>query len=313
VISKERSHALEKEITMTSTGTKHRTTPLRERMLQDLKLAGLSERTQQAYLDAVRHFANYYGKSPAELGEEQLRQYFVYLRDEKKQARSSITIALCGIKFFYERTLERNWKLFEYLRPPKQHSLPVVLSREEVDRVLAAVRIEVYRLCLTTIYTCGLRLTEGASLTPADVDSAHLQLYVRGKGNKGRYVPLPAALLPVLRAHWQTHRSPSWLFPAPTRRGTAHAVEHGGPHANRSSLQSAFRRAVRTAGIHKRAHVHSLRHSYATHLLESGVSLRLIQSYLGHSSPGTTAIYTHLTRSLHDAARAPIDQLLPQR
>lgn len=298
---------------MTTTGTKHRTTPLRERMLQDLKLAGLSERTQQAYVDAVRHFANHYGKSPAELGEEQLRQYFVYLRDEKKQARSSITIALCGIKFFYERTLGRNWKLFEYLRPPKQHSLSVVLSRDEVDRVLAAVRIEVYRLCLTTIYTCGLRLTEGASLTPADVDSAHLQLYVRGKSNKGRYVPLPAALLPVLRAHWQTHRSPSWLFPAPTRRGTAHAVEHGGPHANRSSLQSAFRRAVRTARIHKRAHVHSLRHSYATHLLESGVSLRLIQSYLGHSSPGTTAIYTHLTRSLHDAARVPIDQLLSQR
>lgn len=298
---------------MSTTATRTDSTPLRERMRQDLKLAGYSERTQEAYLDAVRHLANHYGKSPATLDEDALRQYFVYLRDDKKQARSSITIALCGIKFFYQRTLGRQWTLFELLRPPPQSSLPVVLSRDEVQRVLSAVRIEVYRVCLTTIYACGLRLTEGASLTPTDVDSAHMQLYVRGKGNKGRYVPVPASLLPMLRAHWQSHRSASWLFPAPTRRGTAHAVEHGGPHANRSSLQSAFRRAVRTAGIHKRAHVHSLRHSYATHLLESGVSLRLIQSYLGHGSPSTTAIYTHLTRSLHDAARAPINELLPRR
>ena len=298
---------------MTKTGNKTATTPLRERMVQDLKLAGLSERTQEAYVDAVRHLANHYGKRPDQLGEEQLREYFVYLRDEKKHARSSITIALCGIKFFYERTLGRKWQLFEYLRPPKQRSLPVVLTPDEVERVLGAVRIEVYRLCLTTIYACGLRLMEGASLSPPDIDSARLQLYVRGKGNKGRYVPLPAALLPQLRAHWLTHRSPSWLFPAPTRHGTAHAVRNGGPHVNRSSLQSAFRRALKKAGIHKRAHVHSLRHSYATHLLERGVNLRLIQSYLGHGSPSTTAIYTHLTRDLRDAARIPIDQLLRAR
>ena len=298
---------------MTTAGKKTTTTPLRERILQDLKLAGLSERTQGAYVDAVRHFANHYGKSPDQLDEEQLRQYFVYLRDEKRHARSSITIALCGIKFFYERTLQRQWKVFEYLRPPKQHSLPVVLTREEGASVLAAVRIDVYRLCLTTIYACGLRLTEGASLQPADIDSARLQLYVRGKGNKDRYVPLPAALLPQLRAHWLTHRSPAWVFPAPTRHGTAHAVTHGGPHVNRSSLQSAFRRALRKAGIHKRAHVHSLRHSYATHLLQSGVNLRLIQAYLGHGSPSTTAIYTHLTRDICDAARIPIDELMRTR
>jgi site-specific recombinase XerD len=188
-----------------------------------------------------------------------------------------------------------------------------VLTRDEVDRALAAVRIDVYRLCLTTIYACGLRLLEGASLQPADVDSARLQLYVRGKGNKDRYVPLPVALLPQLQAHWLTHRSPNWLFPAPTRHGTAHAVANDGPHVNRSSLQSAFRRALKTARIHKRAHVHSLRHSYATHLLESGVNLRLIQSYLGHGSPSTTAIYTHLTRDIRDAARIPVDELLRAR
>ena len=296
-----------------TTITAKRTTPLRERMLQDLKLARLSERTQQAYVDAVRHLANHYAKSPDLLTEEHLREYFVHLRDEKKQARSSVTIALCGIKFFFERTLGRDWKFFEYARPPKQHSLPVVLSRDEVDRVLGAVRIDVYRLCLTTIYACGLRLLEGASLQPADVDSARLQLYVRGKGNKGRYVPLPAALVAQLRAYWCTHRSATWLFPAPTRHGTAHSVRNNGGHVNRSSLQSAFCRALRKAGIHKRAHVHSLRHSYATHLLESGVNLRLIQNYLGHNSPGTTAIYTHLTRSILDAARLPIDELMRSR
>lgn len=296
-----------------TTSTKSKTTPLRERMLQDLKLAGLSERTQGAYVDAVRHLANHFAQRPDQLSEEQLRQYFVYLRDEKKQARSSITIALCGIKFFFERTLGRDWKVFEYVRPPKQHSLPVVLSRLEVERALGAVRIEVYRLCLTTIYACGLRLMEGASLRPQDIDSARLQLYVRGKGNKYRYIPLPSALLPRLRAYWCTHRSPDWLFPAPTRHGTAHALKHGGPHVDRSSLQSAFKRACQHSGIHKRAHIHSLRHSYATHLLESGVNLRLIQSYLGHGSPSTTAIYTHLTSYVREAARVPIDALMPPR
>jgi integrase/recombinase XerD len=300
------------EISMT-TSPITKTTPLRERMVQDLKLAGLSDRTQQAYVDAVRHLANHYRKSPAQLEEDQLRQYFVYLRDERKQARSSITIALCGIKFFYERTLGRDWKVFEYARPPKQQSLPVVLSREEVDRALGAVRIEVYRVCLTTIYACGLRLMEGACLRPADVDSALMQLYVRGKGNQGRYVPLPSALLPMLRSHWQSHRSVDWLFPSPTQRGAAQGGVHRERHVDRSALQSAFHRAARAAGIQKRAHVHSLRHSYATHLLERGVNLRLIQSYLGHRSPGTTAIYTHLTRSVMDAARAPVDELMSGR
>lgn len=290
-----------------------KTTPLRERMLQDLKLAGLSERTQGAYVDAVRHLSNHYSQRPDQLTEDQLRQYFVYLRDEKKQARSSLTIALCGVKFFYERTLGQRWTFFEYARPPKREVLPVVLSRQEVDRVLSAVRIDAYRLCLTTIYACGLRLMEGASLRPADVDSEQMQLYVRGKGGKDRYVPLPTALLPQLRAHWLTHRSARWLFPAPTRHGTAHAVAHDGPQLNRSSLQSAFKRAAKKAGIRKRAHVHSLRHSYATHLLERGVNLRVIQCYLGHSSPSTTAIYTHLTASVRDAARVPIDELMRRR
>jgi integrase/recombinase XerD len=284
--------------------------PLRKRMIDDLVLAGYSERTQQAYVRAVWQLAVRYQKSPASITEDELRDYFVYLREEKHFARSSMTIALCGIKFLFEKTLRREWHFFELCRPPRENRLPVVLTVEEVAAVLKLVRITVYRLCLTTIYSCGLRLMEGARVGIADIDVARRQLYVQGKGNKGRYVPIPGPLVDSLLAHWQTHRSPQWVFPAPTRHGTAHSVQHDGGPLNRGSLQSAFYRAVNQAGIRKKAHVHTLRHSYATHLLESGVNLRLIQTYLGHNSPKTTAIYTHLTRELHEAAREHIEALL---
>jgi integrase/recombinase XerD len=284
--------------------------PLRKRMIDDLKLAGYSERTQEAYVRAVWQLAVHWQKSPTSITEQELRDYFVYLRDGKHFARSSMTIALCGIKFFFEKSLRRQWHFFELCRPPRENRLPVVLTAEEVATVLRLVRIEVYRLCLTTIYSCGLRLMEGARIGIADIDVARLQLHVQGKGNKGRCVPIARPLVDSLLEHWQTHRSPQWVFPAPTRHGTAHSVANDGGPLNRGSLQSAFYRAVNEAGIRKKAHVHTLRHSYATHLLESGVNLRLIQTYLGHNSPKTTAIYTHLTRELHESARGHIEALL---
>lgn len=285
-------------------------TPLRQRMIEDMKLRGYSARTQEAYVAAVRQLAEHYRKSPEQLTEEELRQYFLYLKDGKKLARNSITIALCGIKLLFEQTLQRQWGLFAIIRPPREKKLPVVLAREEVRRILAGVRIPVYRVCLTTIYACGLRLMEGARLQVPDIDSARLQLHIHGKGCRDRYVPMPEKLLPLLREHWRTHRSPCWLFPAPTRRGLQHALAHAAGPVTRSSLQSAFRRAVRPSGCHKRAHVHTLRHSYATHLLEAGVNLRLIQAYLGHGSARTTQLYTHLTREVREAAQDPINRLL---
>ena len=186
----------------------------------------------------------------------------------------------------------------------------MVLSREEVRRILAAVRIPVYRACLATIYACGLRLLEGTRLQVPDVDSGRMLLHIHGKSKKDRYVPLPTPTLELLRAYWRTHRSPLWLFPAPTRHGLAHSLKHDGGPVTRRSLQSAFRRAVQRAGIAKRAHVHSLRHSYATHLLEAGVNLRLIQDNLGHRSPRTTAIYTHLTREVRATLTEPLNQLM---
>jgi integrase len=154
----------------------------------------------------------------------------------------------------------------------------VVLSRGEVWRILDEVRIPVYQVCLTTIYSCGLRLLEGGRLQVEQIDSARMQLHITGKGGRDRLVPLPAATLQMLRDHWRTHRSPIWLFPARTRKGLKHSIATNGGSIHRSSLQGAFRRARDKAGIRKRAHIHTLRHSYATHLLEDGVNLRLIQA-----------------------------------
>jgi integrase/recombinase XerD len=285
-------------------------TPLRQRMIEDMQLRGFSARTQECYVAAVRQLAGHYHRNPDRLTEEDLRQYFLYLANEKKVARATATIALCGIKFFYEQTLGRHWTTLRFVRPQREKKLPVVLSREEVRRILAEVRSAVYRACLTTIYACGLRLLEGARLQVADVDSARMLLHIHGKGKKDRYVPLPEPTLQLLRAHWRTHRSPVWLFPAPTRHGLEHSLAHDGGPVTRSSLQSAFRAALKRSGIAKRAHVHTLRHSYATHLLEAGVNLRIIQDNLGHGSARTTQLYTHLTREVRATLTDPLNQLM---
>jgi len=285
-------------------------TPLRQRMIEDMQLRGFSSRTQECYVAAVRQLAQHFHRSPDQLTEEDLRQYFLYLANEKQVARATATIALCGIKFFYERTLQRQWPTLRFVRPHREKKLPVILSREEVRRILAQVRIPVYRACLTTIYACGLRLLEGARLQVADVDSARMLLHIHGKGKTDRYVPLPEPTLQMLRSYWRTHRSPVWLFPAPTRHGLEHSLAHDGGPVTRSSLQSAFRRALQRTRIAKRAHVHTLRHSYATHLLEAGVNLRIIQENLGHRSARTTQIYTHLTREVRATLTDPLNQLM---
>jgi integrase/recombinase XerD len=276
---------------------------LRQKMIEDMQLHGFAERTQEAYLLAVRQLAKHYRKSPDQIEEEELRQYFLFLKNEKHAARATCTLALCGIKFFYECTLGREWKTFEFLRPPKENKLPVVLSVGEVGRVLACVHRQRYRICLTTIYACGLRLLEGVHLQVKDIDGERKLIHIRaGKGGKDRYVPLPDTCLQFLRLHWMTHRNLLWLFPSP--------LEESNQPMNASGVQRAFRAAVRESGVQKWATVHTLRHSYATHLLEAGVNLRIIQSYLGHASPATTAIYTHLTSLTETQTRQTIDELV---
>ncbi len=207
---------------------------LRRRMIEDMQLRGLSERTQESYIRAVRQLAEYYGKSPDQVSEEELRQYFLYLKNEKHASRSTCTLALCGIKFFYEYTLHRDWPTLSFVRPPKERKLPVVLSPEEVSRILGCLRQPHYRVCLTLIYSCGLRLQEGVQLQVADIDSARMLVRVRhGKGNKDRYVPLPQPILELLRAYWVTHRPQVWLFPG--RGGTI--------PLDKTGVQKAFRGA----------------------------------------------------------------------
>jgi site-specific recombinase XerD len=276
---------------------------LRQKMIEDMQLRGFAERTQEAYLLAVSQLAKHYHKPPDQIDEEELRQYFLFLKNEKHAARATCTIALCGIKFFFERTLGREWKTFEFLRPPQEKKLPVVLSVAEVGRVLACVHRRGYWVCLTTIYACGLRLLEGVRLQVKDIDGARKLLHIsQGKGNKDRYVPLPEVCLKLLRQHWLTHRNPVWLFPS--------SREERDQPMSESGMQRAFRAAVRKAGIHKQATVHTLRHSYATHLLEAGVNLRIIQSYLGHASPKTTSIYTHLTSITEAQTRNTIENMV---
>jgi len=285
-------------------------TPLRQRMMEDMTLRGFSARTQQSYVHSVAALAKYYGRSPDQITEEELRQYFLWMTNEKHYARATVTIALCGIKFFFEKTLQRPFTVLQLARPKPERTLPVVLSRDEVQRILAAVRLPLYRACLTTIYACGLRLMEGACLQVTDIDSDRMLVRVRGKGNKDRYVPLPQPSLALLRAFWPTHRSPIWLFPAATRRGLVYSVAHEAGPVTRSALQLAFRRALRASGVTKAAHVHTLRHSYATHLLEANVNLRIIQHHLGHNSPKTTAVYTHLTQEVRDSVIGPLNRLM---
>jgi site-specific recombinase XerD len=278
-------------------------------MIEDLQLRGLAEKTQEAYVRAVRQLAEHYGKSPDRISEEELRQYFLHLKNVKRASRSACTIALCGIKFFYQHTLKREWTTLDLVRPPREKRLPVVLSVAEVRRILGCIYRQRYRICLSTIYSCGLRVREGVFLQVRDIDGDRMVVHVRhGKGAKDRYVPLPVCTLEMLRRYWRTHRHPVWLFPAPTHEGVSPSAATK-PMCVRG-VQRAFQAAVEESGVQKQATVQTLRHSYATHLLEAGVNLRLIQVYLGHSSPQTTAIYTHLTRKAEDLAAKAINQVM---
>jgi site-specific recombinase XerD len=273
---------------------------LRQKMIEDMQLRGLALRTQEAYINAVFQLSKRLKKSPDQINEEELRDYFLYLKNEKRVAASTFSIALCGIKFFYERTLEKEWHILQFTRPDRKKKLPVVFSMDEVKRVLNCVHHFQYQVCLKTIYACGLRLLEGTRLRVKDIDSDRKMLHVvQGKGNKDRYVPLPDHTLRLLRHLWATHRNPEWMFPS--RNGLAAFDE--------SMIQKAFQSALHESGINKAASVHTLRHSYATHLLEVGVDLRIIQIYLGHASPSTTAIYTHLTSVTEAQVNQRINQI----
>jgi site-specific recombinase XerD len=281
-----------------------------QKSINTLQLNGKAERTQEAYTRAVRMLSTFYGKSPDEITEPELEAYFLRRRNVDHWSANTMRICYCGIRFFFVHVLQRNWQLFDILRAKNEGRLPAILSRKEVHRILSAVRTRHNHAFLTTVYACGLRLQEALYLEVADIDSQRLMIHVhRGKGAKDRFVPLPRALLTVLRDQWRRHRHPRLLFPACGRDGRS-AATAATPMA-KSSVQGAFRYAKREAGIRKRAvSVHTLRHCYATHLLEAGVNLRVIQKNMGHASLETTMMYLHLTAKGQEDAYALIDQVM---
>jgi integrase/recombinase XerD len=276
-------------------------TPLRRQMIEDMQLRGYSKRTQECYLTAVKVLARHYRRSPDKLTEEEIREFFLYLVNVKHVARSTLAIYLYGIKFFYEKTLKREWPIFELIRPKKSKKLPVVLALSEIRQVLSLIHKAVARTALIVIYSCGLRLSEGTNLHVADIDSERMLVRVRsGKGDKDRYVPLAKRSLEILRAYRRGNRSGVWLFPA---------QDHNRP-ISPTSLQKTFKAALRESGIRKNASIHTLRHSYATHLLERGVDIRAIQKLLGHGCLTSTFRYTHLTRKTITNLQGIINDLM---
>lgn len=301
-------HTLKRDWPLQEPQKKPAASPLRQRMIEDMRLRYLSEGTQDAYLRAVSELACYYDKSPDRITSEELRQFFLYLRDERQLSRSTITVKLCGIKFLFEHTLKREWVIYDHIRPQKARKQPIVLSPGEVLAILKQVKEPEYQACLNTIYACGLRISEGANLQVSQIDSARMQLHIQSsKGNKDRRVPLPEQSLLQLREFWLTHRHPRFLFP---QRRSGQIVLDASQAVSRRSIDAAFHAALKASPVRKAATVHTLRHSWATHLLEAGVHLRLVQAWLGHSSPRTTAQYTHITQQASHSAIEQINEMM---
>jgi len=275
-------------------------TILRQRMIDDLKLRNRSARTIQSYITHVANFARYFGKSPELLGVEEIRQYQVYLVEQRKVSWSTFNQAVCALRFFYRHTLGADYAVEHIPFPRQPKRLPVVLSQSEVQRLLAAVRVYKLRVLLMTTYAAGLRLSEVIHLKPTDIDSQRMVIRVRqGKGQKDRYVMLSAKLLAELRHYWHLERPTDWLF----------SGKHREQPINASVVQRMCQRAGRDAGLTKPVNMRCLRHSFATHLLEAGTNIRIIQTLLGHSSVSTTQVYTRVSAQTVRATASPFDAL----
>jgi site-specific recombinase XerD len=277
-------------------------TPLRERMLQDMQIRNLSRNTQLSYLQQVSSFAKYFHRSPEVLGPDEIRAYQVYVTTERKLAPGSLSIIASALRFLYKVTLKREWVDAEIPLPKAPFKLPVILSPEEVIHFLESIASFKHRTILTTAYAAGLRVSEATRLKVTDIDSQRMMLRVeQGKNRKDRYVMLSPQLLEILRSYWKATRPATWLFPgdSPRQPITTGAVE------------LACKKAHRISGIKKPITPHSLRHAFATHLLEQGNDVRRIQLLLGHRSLSTTARYLKLATTTVCATRSPFD-LLPR-
>jgi len=272
-------------------------TPLRQRLTDDLQIRNLSVRTIESYVNAVNRFACHFGRSPEDLGPEEIRSYQLHLLD-KKLSWSSFNQNVCALRFVYSVTLQRDWAVerIPYAKLPKR--LPVVLSQQEVLRFLGAVDRLKYRLVLTTQYAAGLRISEVVRLRADNIDSSRMLIHVvQGKGNKDRVVTLSKILLHQLRAYWCLEHPKQWLFPGRSPDAPV----------SPSTIELACRKACEAAGLRKHVTPHTMRHCFATHLLEAGTDIRTVQVLLGHASLSSTAIYTHVQRRLICGTPSPLD------
>jgi integrase/recombinase XerD len=273
---------------------------LRRRLEEELKLRGYSKVTSRIYVRAVSKFSQFHDRSPARLGQEEIRAYLLHLITEKRGSRSAVDQAICALKFFYTQVLNRPCEVEKVHYPKRPKKLPVFLTEPEVVRLLSAASTLKHQALLMTLYAAGLRLSEALSLQPSDIDSATMRIHVRaGKGGRERYTVLSARLLETLRRYFRLYRPERWLF---------YGKMKSQPMSSRVA-QKIVETTVRQSGLSKRVTAHTLRHSFATHLLERGTSLVYIQALLGHQWLKSTLIYTHVSEPALSKVVSPLDGL----
>lgn len=275
-------------------------TPLRKRMIEDMEIRKLATSTQKCYARQVAKFAEYFNKSPELLGHEEIRKYQIYLVKERDVSTSLLIQTVAALRFLYGITLEKTWPIDAIPYPKKARRLPVIPSRDEVTQFLGSIKNLKHRAMLTTTYACGLRCAEVTHLRVENIDSQRMLLHVQqGKGKKDRFVMLSERLLALLREYWAQYRPADWLFPG---QSAHHPIRE-------ASLRHACRKVLKDSGLKKNITPHSLRHAFATHLLEEGADIRTIQMLLGHRSLSTTSRYTHVSAHRLQTTPSPLDFL----
>src|SRR5262245_4362655 len=278
-------------------------TNLRKRMLEELQRRNYSSKTIRAYLFAVKDVATYFGKRPDLLRQEDLRQYQLHLLNDRKLTVDTIVGRIAALRFFFVKVLRRRYRDIDLVYPKRPERLPLILSEEEVARLIESASTSYHRVILMTLYGTGLRREELCRLKVTDVDSQRMVIHVRqGKGNKDRDITLSPRLLDVLRAYWKWRKPKTSLFPSPYRSRTERPIDS-------KTVWYAVHEAARRAGIKKKVSPHLLRHSWATHLLERGTDLKTIQMQLGHFDLEATTIYLHLSQRHLQAVNNPIEAL----
>jgi len=272
---------------------------LRNQMVVDLQLCGAKPRTQKAYLREAENLAKYFNRSPADLGENELKEYLLYLIKERHLSEGTFRFYVAGLKFLYRTTLKREWPVEKIKHPRAKSKLPIVLDLSEVKSLFSATRNLKHKAMLMITYSSGLRVSETARLRLTDIDSKRMTVRIsQGKGGKDRYSILSQTTLEHLRQYWQKYRPTEWLFEGQNKDN----------HITLYTIQSVFRAAKKRARIAKPVSVHTLRHSFATHLIEAGTSLHHVQLLLGHRSPTTTTVYLHVSRLNLARVKSPLDK-----